>query len=67
MAEMLWPGNVEPCEFFKNNAIADGSSRMNSEVYRAILPAQIKLNTAKCNKWCFTVQKKSTTSNPRVS
>ena len=57
---------------FIHDMTADGSSRMNSEVYRAILSAQMQSNPAKLIVWRFTVQiynetKTHNESNPRVS
>ncbi len=39
-----------------DDIVEDRSSRMNSEVYRDILSAQIQLNAAKLIGWCFIVQ-----------
>ena len=41
---------------FIDDVTADRSSRMNSEVYRALLSAQIQPNVAKLIRGCFTVQ-----------
>lgn len=41
---------------FIDDVTADGSSRMNSDVYRAILSAQSQLDAAEVIIWCFTVQ-----------
>ena len=41
---------------FIDDVTADRSSRMNSEVYRALLSAQIQQNAAKLIGQCFTVQ-----------
>ena len=34
----------------------DGSSRMNSEVYKNILSAYVHENASKLIGWCFTIQ-----------
>ncbi len=39
-----------------DDIVEDRSSRMNSEVYRDILSAQIQLNAAKLIGWCVIVQ-----------
>ena len=41
---------------FIDDVTADRSSRMNSEVYRALLSAQIQPNVAKLIRGCFTVK-----------
>ena len=41
---------------FIDNVTVGRSSRMNSEVYRAMLSPQIKPNAAELIGWCFTVQ-----------
>ncbi len=41
---------------FSDDVTEDRSSRMNSEVYRDILSAQIKPNAAKLSRRCFIVQ-----------
>ncbi len=41
---------------FFDDIVEDRRSRMNSEVYRDILSAQIQLNAAKLIGWCFIVQ-----------
>ncbi len=41
---------------FIDDVTEDRSSRMNSEVYREILSAQIQPNAAKMIGWCFIVQ-----------
>ena len=48
--------NVIGSLVFIDDVSADISSRMNSEVYRAQLSAQIQPNAAKLIRWCFTVQ-----------
>lgn len=40
---------------FIHGVTADGSSRMNSEAYTAILSAQIRPNVAKLTRWRYTV------------
>ena len=52
---MEWP-QMAASQLFVDDAIADGSIRMNSEVYRAILPAQIQPNAEKGVGWCFRLQ-----------
>ena len=44
---------------FINNVTADRRSRMNSEVYRAILPAHIQPNATKLIGQFFPVQMKT--------
>ena len=39
-----------------DDVTADRSSRMNCDVYRAILSAQIQTNAAKRMGWCFTTE-----------
>lgn len=41
---------------FVDDVTTDGSSRMNSDVCRAILPAHSQLDAAELIIWCFTVQ-----------
>ena len=41
---------------FIDNVTADGSNRMNHKVYRALLSAQIQVNTAKLMGQNVTVQ-----------
>lgn len=40
---------------FVDDVTADGSSRMNSDVYRVILSAQSQPDAAELIIWCFTV------------
>ena len=57
---------------FIDDVTADRSSSINSEVYRAIISAQIQPNAAKLIRWLFTVwmdndPKHTAKSNPRTS
>ena len=56
---------------FNDEVTADRSNRMNSEVYRALLSAQIQPNAEKLMGPCLTVQmdidRKHCESNTRAS
>ncbi|KAF7644282.1 hypothetical protein LDENG_00224630 [Lucifuga dentata] len=41
---------------FTDDATADGSSKLNSEVYRNILASQVQANASKLNGWHFILQ-----------
>ncbi len=47
-------------EVFSDDETEDRSSRINSEVYRDILSAQIQSKAAKLIGWCFIVQMEMT-------